>query len=98
MHTVKVRLTIDLIPEFSVVIYREGESPESYMVDAEELLKEVTEPESEEMIVSVQEAAPEAETVIEETVVEETVVEEAVVEEELVEEEEPAEENEEAAE
>ena len=37
MHTVKVRLTIDLIPEFKVVVYREGESPENYMIDAEEL-------------------------------------------------------------
>jgi len=37
MHTVNVHLTIDLIPEISVVIYREGEPPENYMVDAEEL-------------------------------------------------------------
>ncbi|MCB2179857.1 50S ribosomal protein L9 [bacterium] len=35
MHTIKVRLTIDLIPEFKVVVYREGESPENYMVDVE---------------------------------------------------------------
>ena len=28
-------LTIDLIPEFKVVVYREGESPENYMVEAE---------------------------------------------------------------
>lgn len=37
MHKIKVRLTIDLIPEFSVVVYREGESPENYMVAAEDL-------------------------------------------------------------
>jgi large subunit ribosomal protein L9 len=37
MHTVNVRLTIDLIPEISVVIHREGEPVENYMVDAEEL-------------------------------------------------------------
>ena len=37
MHKVKVRLTIDLIPEFDVVVYREGESPDNYMVDAEDL-------------------------------------------------------------
>jgi large subunit ribosomal protein L9 len=37
MHNVKVRLTIDIIPEFSVVIYREGEAPENYMIAAEEL-------------------------------------------------------------
>jgi large subunit ribosomal protein L9 len=40
MHKVKVRLTIDLIPEFGVVVYREGESPENYMVDAEDLASE----------------------------------------------------------
>lgn len=37
MHTVKVRLTIDLIPEISVVVYREGEAIENYMVSAEKL-------------------------------------------------------------
>ena len=40
MHTVKVRLTIDLIPEFKVVVYREGESPENYMIEAEALAGE----------------------------------------------------------
>lgn len=40
MHTIKVRLTIDLIPEFEVVVYREGESPENYMVEAEVLASE----------------------------------------------------------
>ena len=43
MHKVKVRLTIDLIPEFDVVVYREGESPENYLVDAEMLLTEEVE-------------------------------------------------------
>ncbi len=43
MHNVGVRFTIDLIPEFSVVIYREGENPENYMVAAEELAAEATE-------------------------------------------------------
>lgn len=43
MHTVAVRLTIDLIPEFSVVVYREGENPENYMVAAEELAAEAEE-------------------------------------------------------
>lgn len=64
MHSVKVRLTIDLIPEFSVIVYREGESPENYMVDAEDLLgeeedyeEEVFEPEAVE-----EEAVAEAET------------------------------------
>lgn len=40
MHKVKVRLTIDLIPEFDIVVYREGESPENYLVDAEMLMAE----------------------------------------------------------
>lgn len=43
MHTVKARLTIDLIPEFEVVVYREGESPENYMIEAEELAGEAEE-------------------------------------------------------
>lgn len=37
MHKVSVRLTLDVIPEFDVVVYREGESPENYMVAAQEL-------------------------------------------------------------
>lgn len=36
-HKVKARLTLDLIPSFSVVVYREGENPEIYDVDAETL-------------------------------------------------------------
>ncbi len=43
MHTVNIRLTIDLIPEISVVVYREGEPPENYMVDALELASEAEE-------------------------------------------------------
>ena len=37
MHKVGVRLTVDIIPQFEAVVYREGESPENYMVAAEEL-------------------------------------------------------------
>lgn len=37
MHSVGVRLTIDVIPEFNVVVFREGENPENYMIAAEEL-------------------------------------------------------------
>jgi large subunit ribosomal protein L9 len=89
MHSIKVRLTIDLIPEFSVVVYREGESPENYMVDAEELLQEETE---------VEEFEPEA---VEEAAADETEVEvEAEAEAEVVAEveaEAPAEEDEEVA-
>jgi large subunit ribosomal protein L9 len=43
MHTVNIRLTIDLIPHISVVIYREGEPPENYMVAAEELASQAEE-------------------------------------------------------
>ncbi|MCW5875723.1 MAG: 50S ribosomal protein L9 [Anaerolineales bacterium] len=37
LHKASVRLTVDIIPEFDVVVYREGENPENYMVAAEEL-------------------------------------------------------------
>jgi len=37
MHTIGIRLTVDMIPEISVVVYREGEKPENYMIAAEEL-------------------------------------------------------------
>lgn len=37
LHKLKIRLTIDLIPEVSIVVYREGEPPENYMIAAEEL-------------------------------------------------------------
>ncbi len=43
MHTVNIRLTLDLIPQISVVVYREGEPIENYMVAAEELAAEVEE-------------------------------------------------------
>jgi large subunit ribosomal protein L9 len=59
MHTAQVRLTIDLIPEISVVVYREGESPENYMVAAEELAAEA-EAEFEGQAVDEQPEQPEA--------------------------------------
>ena len=37
LHKVGVRLTVDIIPQFDAIVYREGESPENYMVAAEEL-------------------------------------------------------------
>lgn len=52
MHKVKVRLTIDLIPEFDVVVFREGESPENYLESAEDLESEDFEPAEEEEIIS----------------------------------------------
>jgi len=66
MHKVKVRLTIDLIPEFEVVIYREGESPENYMVDADDLAADDYEEEETEAEETVVEEAP-PELVAEET-------------------------------
>ena len=35
LHVAAVRLTVDVIPEFEVVVYREGENPENYMIDPE---------------------------------------------------------------
>jgi hypothetical protein len=43
MHTVKIRLTLDLVPEISTVIYREGEPIENYMVAAEKLASQAEE-------------------------------------------------------
>jgi large subunit ribosomal protein L9 len=37
MHKAAVRLTMDVIPEFEVVVYREGENPENYKVAAAQL-------------------------------------------------------------
>ena len=67
MHKVKVRLTIDLIPEFDVVVYREGESPENYMVDAEDLASDDYEEFEETEEEAAAEEAP-IEAVAEETV------------------------------
>jgi large subunit ribosomal protein L9 len=94
MHTIKVRLTIDLIPEFSVVVYREGEAAENYMVDAEELAEAaqegVTLDEAAEQLIA--EDAAEAVEFGEE-IIEETAPEDA--EAEVIEETETSEETEE---
>ena len=55
LHKVKVRLTIDLIPEFDVVVFREGESPENYLVDAEMLMTEEVEVSPEEVSTEIEE-------------------------------------------
>jgi large subunit ribosomal protein L9 len=36
-HMVNARLTVDLIPEFKVLVYREGESPEAMFAELEAL-------------------------------------------------------------
>ncbi|MFN2146103.1 MAG: 50S ribosomal protein L9, partial [Anaerolineales bacterium] len=77
MHQVKIRLTMDLIPEINVVVYREGEAPENYMILAEELadespaFEEVFEDEVEEI------EEPEAEEVVSESETEEEIPAEA---------------------
>jgi len=46
IHKIHVRLTIDLVPEVKVVVYREGESPESAEIEqlaAEEMVEDVAE-------------------------------------------------------
>lgn len=45
MHIVNIRLTVDLIPEITVIVYREGESPENYMFAADEYEAEAMEDE-----------------------------------------------------
>lgn len=37
MHTIRVHLTIDLIPQIPVIVYREGENPENYMLTPEDM-------------------------------------------------------------
>lgn len=42
-HTIRVRLTVDLVPEVRVVVYREGESIESALEEAETLGEQIDE-------------------------------------------------------
>ena len=55
-HSVAVRLTVDLIPEIEIIVFREGETPESALEEeeqealkAEEALEEILEEEAAEM-------------------------------------------------
>ena len=43
VHTVEVRLTIDLIPELTILVYREGDAPESAYGLEEDLVVEAEE-------------------------------------------------------
>lgn len=88
-HIVAVRLTVDLIPEIEIIVYREGETPESAleeeeqeMLRAEEALEEILEEEAAELEAEDEESGEESEQ-----------TEEADLPEEV---EEEAEENEEA--
>lgn len=86
-HQVRARLTVDLIPEFTVIVFREGESVEEQALEAEaeeeaeEAAEEVAEIEG-EIAVDVE---AEAET---EAIVEETFETEAEVDSEILAEEE----------
>jgi len=42
-HNVSVRLTVDLIPEIEIVIYREGESPEAAIEEVEQAITKAEE-------------------------------------------------------
>lgn len=57
LHKAAVRLTMDIIPEFEIVVFREGENPENYMIPAEQLAAaaEAAQPKQEEAAI----AAPE---------------------------------------
>ena len=95
MHNIKVRLTMDLIPEISVVVYRDGELPENYMVDAHVLAAGMEEFDEEELldddieVENAEEETPAEETLAEDAPAEDVpVVEEEIVEEEVVESEE----------
>jgi len=68
-HTVPVRLTVDLIPEVEVIVYREGESPESALEEeqqeelkAQQALEEIIEEEEGEGEAEEGEAAEDQET------------------------------------
>ena len=83
MHTIKIQLTIDLIPEIVVVIHREGEPVENYMIDAE-LLFEGIEAEQEaelEFEEAIQETEPDQEEPDADTGVEQTEAEDVQEEE-----------------
>lgn len=67
-HVVKVRLTVDLIPEIEIIVYREGESPESALEEeekealrAEEALIEILDEEDYEQDAETEEGAEEIE-------------------------------------
>ena len=88
-HNVAVRLTVDLIPEIEIIVYREGETPESALEEeekealkAKEALEEILE-----------EEAADQETVAEDPSAESEQTEEAALPEEI---EEEAEEDEQA--
>jgi large subunit ribosomal protein L9 len=67
-HIVAVRLTVDLIPEIEIIVYREGETPESALEEderealkAEEALEVILEEEAAELEAEAEEPSAESE-------------------------------------
>jgi large subunit ribosomal protein L9 len=81
-HEVEIRLTVDLIPTISVIVHREGESPESVLEEETvEAVAEEGEAPAEVEVSSEAEISADAETLTaEEQVVETTEAEEAPAE------------------
>lgn len=84
-HKVNIRLTVDLIPEITVLVHREGEAAETAL-EAQEVEDLETEVEVSEAVAEVE---PEGEAEVEVEAVEETITETEAVEETVAE---PAEE------
>ncbi len=40
-HPINIRLTVDLVPEINVIVYREGETPEAAIEEADELAEAI---------------------------------------------------------
>ncbi|MGB7875845.1 MAG: 50S ribosomal protein L9 [Anaerolineales bacterium] len=76
-----VRLTMDLVPEIKIIVYREGESPEDVTKTEEAVAEETPAPET-----AVEETPVDETPAAEDTVAEETPAPEAAVEETLVDE------------
>lgn len=82
MYEIKVRLTVDLIPTVSAVVYREGEPIENYMFTPEQLAGDVEMPDfTEEVIELVEETAEDVVETVEETTEEVVETVEEVLEE-----------------
>ena len=67
-HTVAIRLTVDLIPEIDVIVFREGETPEAVLEEeekealkAEQALQEMIEDETQEPETEIEESSAEIE-------------------------------------
>lgn len=93
VHTAGIRLTIDLVPEITILVHRETEPPEAaYEAEVEDtdiaarIIEELEEQEAEEAAEQEAAEAAEQEAAEEETEAEETAVEETAAEETAAEE------------